>query len=149
MGASAWHYTVVWEEDIASALESLRRDVFARGDYFQEEDRDPDNVAVGALSAAASPDSALFAQPESGTHSIIDIYAGVSAEPEPFTASPLTPEQIVQFFGTLTPLTGQVEHWLTEVDPASIRQRWECAFLVSHTAAGIPECIHFLGYSGD
>ena len=33
MGASGWDYFVPYEADISAALQRLREDVFARGDY--------------------------------------------------------------------------------------------------------------------
>ncbi len=47
-------------------------------------------------------DSTLANQPENGTHSIIDIVAGVSAVPRLFTV-PLGPEQLRNEFGTERP----------------------------------------------
>jgi len=38
MGASGWSYFVPYEADISAALQRLRADVFARGDYATAED---------------------------------------------------------------------------------------------------------------
>lgn len=38
MGASGWSYFVPYEADISAALQKLRQDVFARGDYLTGED---------------------------------------------------------------------------------------------------------------
>jgi hypothetical protein len=34
MGASGWRYLVPYQEDLAAALDALRRQVFADGDYI-------------------------------------------------------------------------------------------------------------------
>lgn len=38
MGASGWSYFVPYEADVSAALQRLRQDVFARGDYLTAED---------------------------------------------------------------------------------------------------------------
>jgi hypothetical protein len=55
------------------------------------------------------PDTLVAAQPHSGTHSIIDMINGVSAEPEFATVSPLPPDNLTYTFGTVTPSTSEVE----------------------------------------
>jgi hypothetical protein len=57
MGATGWKYFVPYEADISAALQRLREDVFARGDY----DSGP---SEGELLAAARRMSAPQHQPE-------------------------------------------------------------------------------------
>ncbi|MFG1831001.1 hypothetical protein [Micromonospora chersina] len=94
------------------------------------------------------PDTLFAAQPHSGTHSIIDMAKGVSAKPALFTVSPLTDEQTLEFFKTRTPAPDQVVEWMKTVDPFSVRERWQGAYVVSYLD-GHPEQIHFSGLSGD
>ena len=35
MGASGWEYVVPYQRDLGAALDSLRREVFAAGDYVE------------------------------------------------------------------------------------------------------------------
>lgn len=172
MGASEWRYSVAYQPDVASALEQLRRDVYANGEYYHEPPNPayalteeefiatlpPDHEANDFLLAdwpaaqqrprPVDPDTLLAAQPDSGTHSIIDIGNGVSDEPALCTISPVTAEQTLEFFGTLTPTPEQVEQWLDRIDLPAIRSRWQGVYVISYTSDR-PERIHFAGFSGD
>src|SRR5947208_11567385 len=44
MGATGWTYFVPYEADISAALQRLRADVFARGDYVYGDDITDDEV---------------------------------------------------------------------------------------------------------
>lgn len=176
MGASDWHYSVPYQEDIAQALEQLRADVYASGDYYKKEpdptlqlseeefaatldlDNDPDGIQEFLLGewrkAKQRPvpmdaDTLIAAQPDSGTHSIIDVCQGLSETPQLFTASPLSVDQLLECFGTERPVTAQVMEWMSGYDIGRLRSRWEAAYLVSYAATGEPDRIHFRGYSGD
>ena len=124
-----------------------------RGDGVHEfliedwRDAQDDGRAALARSSPTDPDSLLASQPESGTHSIIDM-CGVSAKPAAMTVSPLTDEQSLTFFGTLTPTTDQVVEWRETFDPSAIRERWQGISVVSYVE-GRPDQIHFTGFSGD
>lgn len=174
MGASGWDYSVAYQPDVAVALEQLRREVYARGEYYREEPNPayalteeqfkatlpPDDGsgineflledwrAAQQRPQPVDPDTLLAAQPDSGTHSIIDMCNGRSDEPALFTVSPLTVEQTLDFFGTLTATPDQVEQWLTELDLSTIRARWQGVYVISYTG-GRPDRIHFAGFSGD
>ena len=176
MGSSAWSYTVPYQTDVAGALEQLRRDVYTRGDYYrespdptvamsEEEFRatlDPRHEESGLNEALfeewqaarrrpkpTDPNTLLASQPHSGTHSVIDIYRGVSAEPEMFTVSPLTSEELSEFFGTTTPTAGQVREWLGDCGGSpSIRSGWIGTYVISYLDDR-PDHIHFFGFSGD
>ena len=120
MGASGWAYSVPYQQDIAGALEQLRAEVYARGAYYEQPpdpaqlmtedefrasldlDNDRDGIQQFMLEewlkarsrpAAVDPDTLLASQPDSGTHSIIDICDGVAEQPCLFAAAPLTAEQ--------------------------------------------------------
>ncbi|MCU1675641.1 MAG: hypothetical protein JWM93_399 [Frankiales bacterium] len=93
------------------------------------------------------PDPLVAAQPQSGTHSIIDMVNGVSAQPAFATVSPLPPDALVYAFGTVTPSTSQVEAWM-RIDVFGERKRWVGTYVISYRD-GRPDHIHFCGHSGD
>jgi hypothetical protein len=141
MGASGWHYAVPFQENVAAALQELRQRVFDERDFYIEQ---PDRSAT-----LTDPDSALAAQPYSGTHSIIDKAGGVAEEVTPFAVAPLTPEQVREAFGTATPTGPQIAEWAERGGEGAYRERWEGAYLVGHRADGTPVTLHFVGASGD
>ncbi|MET7400324.1 hypothetical protein ABZS66_43245 [Dactylosporangium sp. NPDC005572] len=161
-------------DDVNAALQQLRQQVYDQGDYYRastdpdldmtdEEFRarlaprhtDPEryDAIVEAWLERRSrpepidPDTLLAAQPESGTHSIIDMVNGVSAEPEFGTVSPLPPDDLISTFGTVTPSAGQVEAWMG-TDSFDARDRWIGTYVISYQD-GRPAHIHFCGHSGD
>ena len=85
----------------------MRRRVRTRGRQKKRRAADaPDTARVEIHGRAAFdelPDELLTAQPETGTHSIIDMAAGVSPEAAAFAVAPLTPHQLEEFFGTERP----------------------------------------------
>ncbi|WP_433222818.1 hypothetical protein ACQP00_24500 [Dactylosporangium sp. CS-047395] len=173
MGASGWHYTVDYRDDINAALQQLRREVYERGEYYKQqpsEDLDmteaefraslgePDEDDDGRYEfiiedwldrksrpVAVDPDTLLASQPESGTHSIIDMANGVSAEPRFATVSPLPVDGLVHTFGTATPSSEQVQAWIVNCGD---RERWVGTYVVSFRD-GTPDRLHFCGFSGD
>jgi hypothetical protein len=175
VGASGWSYSVAYQPDVANALKRLRQDVYDRGAYYRE---DPDPIfalsedafratldptdedsgineslldqwhAAQLRPKPVDPDSLFDSQSHSGTHSVIDMVNGVSSEPALFSVSPLTEEQMLTFFGTLTPTSDQVVEWMKSFDPYPIRERWQGIYVVSYVD-GRPDQIHFTGFSGD
>ncbi|GAB3823932.1 hypothetical protein GCM10027610_001500 [Dactylosporangium cerinum] len=174
MGSSAWWYTVDYQPDVNAALQLLRQQVYERGDYYRES-RDPDlDMAEAEFRASLAPrdtdperydaivedwlerrsrpvptdlNNLVAAQPHAGTHSVIDMINGVSAEPAFATVSPLSPDNLMYTFGTLTPSADQVETWMsTEI--ADERDRWVGTYIISYDD-GQPAHIHFGGLSGD
>ena len=139
MGASRWVYKVAYRPDVPQALHDLRWEVFRAGDYHRDGDGAP----------ATSPDEALDRQAEEGTHSIIDMMNGLSPTPEFGTVSPLTEQQLLAVFDTLTPASDRVEAWLGHGGDNGLRDRWEGLGVVGHTADGVPEFLFFAGVSGD
>ncbi|WP_426503541.1 hypothetical protein ACPPVO_38785 [Dactylosporangium sp. McL0621] len=91
------------------------------------------------------PDTLIAAQPESGTHSIIDMANGVSTSPRFATVSPLTTEELIEKFGTVTPSSEQVRAWIVT---SGGRDRWVGTYVVSYRD-GQPDNLHFCGFSGD
>lgn len=141
MGASGWDYTVPYQDDVSAALQALRAASYESGDYYHS--IEDESVEV------TDADSLLDSQPESGTHSIIDMYCGVAPTPEDFTVSPLTPSQILDTFGTPFPTAEQVRAWADGPGIADLRQRWQGAYLVSFDSDARPTRLHFVGFSGD
>ena len=108
MGASGWEYVVPYQADLGAALDALRRQVFASGEYLK-----PDYYgdAFADLPEPASVDD--LAQERygefmgtSGTHSIIDVWAVV---PVDFAGAqfgmirPLSEDECVGLFGVMQP----------------------------------------------
>lgn len=175
MGASDWKYFVPYETDTNAALQKLRQQVFERGEYlkvdygddwrnmtedeaieafFDESDPELSEIviddwrAIKELTEPTSPESLLEWNRESGTHSIIDIYRGVSEQPQSGTISPLTSEQLKTFFGTLKPNHEMVANWLTSFDITEIRDRWDGVYITIYDG-DIPTEYCFAGFSGD
>lgn len=152
MGASGWYYAVPYHDDVAAALEELRASTFAAGDYYRDDEDDLDDGPEATENRRAqptSPDELLAAQADSGTHSIIDIDAGISDHPRMGTVSPLTAAQLRSLFGTTEPTAEQVRAWAEEGGYAQLRRRWEGVYLVSYDATHTPDLLHFAGFSGD
>ncbi|GAA2394721.1 hypothetical protein [Dactylosporangium salmoneum] len=143
MGSSSWSYSVPYQGDVNAALQRLRQEVFECGEYYRESPGDGLNRA-----RPTGPDTLVDAQPHSGTHSVIDMVNGVSAEPAFATVSPLAPDNLAYTFGTETPTAGQVETELLIGDLRHERDRWVGTYIVSYHD-GRPDRIHFFGSSGD
>ncbi len=144
MGASGWDYAVDVDEDVAAALERLRQQLFAEGDYlgpggWGPSEREP---------RPGSIDELLDAQAGEGTHSILDICDGVSDAPVECAASPLTPQQLHDFFETPSPSCTQVQAWMDGAAYDEVRERWEAVYIVCHEH-GAARHLHFGGFSGD
>ena len=96
MGAEPYWYFVDYEEDIQSALDKLRRQVFESGAYN------------GTEFNPSSPEEALELAAEDGTGSILDIMS-ISAQPDFFCAAPWSEAELEAFFGTGQPSADMVE----------------------------------------
>jgi hypothetical protein len=103
MGASGWRYVVPYQEDLATALDALRRQVFADGDYLSPAERGlPEPAAVEDLLL----DEYAFFMGTNGTHSVLDVIMVVPAEDSddlPGTVRPFTMDETRQLFGTAEP----------------------------------------------
>jgi hypothetical protein len=151
MGGSGWAYVVDHQPDVAAALEQLRRNIFEAGDYYPRS-INPEYAAFMGItpmeSNPASLDDLLEIQASEGTHSILDIDDGISAEPRPGTASPLTADQLQGAFASLTPECKQVTAWIDEGGSDDLRDRGEAVYVICNVD-GRPYHIHFAGSSGD
>jgi hypothetical protein len=151
VGASNWQYVVRFEPDLAHALEELRLRVFADGEFMSP-------TSVGLPAPASLRD--LMTEPyweflgTCGTHSILDIAAGVSPadqlDQELSTIRPLTGAETRELFGTDEPTRAHFERishsdQLYEYVDAG-RYTGRAAILWE---ANSPSEIVFWGYSGD
>jgi hypothetical protein len=155
MGASGWEYVVSYQQDLGAALDALRREVFAAGDYVKP----ADSGHVLDLPEPASIED-LTEQEEywefmgtSGTHSIIDVRGVVPAgfEGEDFgTIRPLLDSEYRELFGSARPSRADYERLAgTErLHDYVTGGRWtgRAAVLWDN---GAPTELVFWGYSGD
>ena len=177
MGASWWQNFTPYQTDISLALNDLRWQAYRDNDFYDTSndfdddmsedefivslgglDEDPNGAKLALLEgwrertnlrrSVSSPDALLDAQSDTGTHSVIDLYEGVTTDPKPFTASPLTPEQLQDAFATHAPTRAHVDAWLAGDDPYSLRERWSGFYIVIYDS-GAPSEILFAGFSGD
>ena len=132
MGAEAWSILTVYESDVQRALDRLRDDVFAAGDYRYAEE------------GPSSIDEALEIADADGTASILDINQ-ISDEPDFCSAAPFTPAELRTYFGSEEPTRAQIEasddYW-EELD------RGQARYAIVY-ADGAPTEIYFAGYSFD
>ena len=178
MGASGWNYTTPYDPDPEVALERLREEIFAAGDYLP-----PGGImkfphlppgaplglqllfatlrAIAAVSMAIhwiarggrqprSIDELLQMTGENGTHSILDI-THISDIPEFCAATPLSKHRYLKFFGTTTPTRAQIEA-ANDVQGDRFDEgirRWEAVYVVVHDESGSPIEYVFVGASGD
>jgi hypothetical protein len=156
MGASGWEYVVPYQEDLAAALEALRQRVFDEGDYLKPSFYDeygiynvPDPTSLEELNQERYEQF----MGESGTHSIIDVFAvaPVDSDPEEFgTITPLSEEEYIGLFGVARPSRGEYDAVADseELHDYVTGGRWtgRAAVLWSD---GAPSEIVFWGYSGD
>jgi len=96
MGGHPYQYVVEYDDDLQAALDRLRQDVFARGEYH------------GAERRAKTPEQALELAEETGTRSILDILK-VQEEPDYCCVAPLAPDELARYFGTERPSPAAVE----------------------------------------
>jgi len=176
VGASGWHHFVPYQEDIESALQKLRQQVFASGNYYRVDHSEYRNMTeedmrkrlnegrvelqeevkeimlddwrqIQRLKEPTTIQELLRWNRESGTHSILDV-TRVSEEPEFATVSPLSAEELREHFGTLKPTHQQVEVWLNNDDMFKLRRRWIGLYIIVFEDEN-PTEICFAGFSGD
>ena len=150
MGASGWRYVVPYQEDLAAALDALRRQVFADGDFISpSEDGYPEPASVEDLLL----DEYGYFMWTNGTHSILDVIEVVPAEDtdqQPGTVRPFTPDETRQVFGTVEPGHADYDRLADDLlfEKIGLPERWT-ARAVTLWADGKPAQIAFWGYSGD
>jgi hypothetical protein len=157
MGASGWEYVVPYQNDLGTALDVLRHEVFASGDWLK-----PDYYGdVFDLPEPSSVDDLTRDQRywefmgTSGTHSIIDIqtvvpadFAG-DAEEEFCTIRPLLDKEYVALFGVAQPTRAGFDALDSSAKHDYVTGgRWTGRAAVLWDA-GVPAEIAFWGYSGD
>jgi hypothetical protein len=165
MGASGWQYIVAYEPDINNALQSLRQREFKAGRYFKRLEFLNLVIEQGSLSPEQGrqlkptlDDLRTWPMPrtiselqeqnvEDGTHSILDIEL-ITDIPDYGTASPLTPDQLLEVFGTKRPSLERVIEKARAGELARFRQRWQGLYVIAYNN-GEPSDIFFCGYSGD
>jgi hypothetical protein len=170
MGASAWIYFTPYQPDPEAALQKLRNEVFARGEYYKPWDAasswhaelsqaPPEERAAMEDFLRSLPPSPLQ-PPEplpatiqellelygaSSTHSILDIER-ISDRLDFAAAAPLGEEELLASYGTRQPTREQFESCsLVWSDPP---QRGQAVYFVVYKN-GQPDEIAFLGNSGD
>ena len=132
MGGHPYKYVVPWQPDITKALEALRADVFARGEY------------LGAEQGFATPAEALEKATEEGTRSILDI-TKIGDEPAYLTASSLDDEELAHHFGSTKPSLVAIENSREIYDEID---RGMARYIIAYED-GEPKHIVFMGYSYD
>ena len=132
MGGHPYQYVVDYSEDIPSALDTLRRQVFERGEFH------------GSGRGAKTPEEALELAGETGTRSILDIMT-IQDEPDLCCAAPLTPGEMTRFFGTVQPSVRMVEE---SDDFWDHLERGMARYVVIYEN-GKPTKLFFAGYSFD
>lgn len=132
MGGWPYQYVVPFQDDAQAALEALRADVFARGEYYGSQAR-PRNIK-----------QAVDLSGESGTRSILDIER-VSKTPALRRAAPLTPAELARYFGDAKPTVRMVEE---SDDLWQDLERGQARYLATYEA-GVPVSLVFVGYSFD
>ena len=132
MGAEPYEYFVPYQANVQSALDKLRADVFARGEFN------------GAELGPATPEEALEMTDADGTASILDIMR-VADEPDFCCAAPFSPEELREYFGSDRPTRADVQqaedYW---EDLARGQARYAVVYQDKQPAE-----LYFAGYSFD
>ena len=147
MGAHPYYYFVEYQEDVEAALQELRQREFEAGRYNPVQPF-PD-FPVGPDSPAPGPDhisiyEATEVADADGTRSILDIES-ISDEPDFCRASPLSEDQLEQFFGTTRPTREMI---FENTDFFQDVERGHCIYITIYKN-GRPSEIYFAGYSFD
>jgi hypothetical protein len=142
MGASGWDYLVPYDGGVAATLKRLRADVFAAGDYYWPDSRNRPKPAT---------EEELWADEnvrESMTHSILDIFAVGTGDPDgerTFGRTfEVTEAECAAVFGTPHPTANDLGADLELL----LAGRGVGRHLIVHGADG-PAQILFFGATGD
>src|SRR5438034_7295593 len=150
---SEWSYWVDYDPDISAALQRLREDVFARGDYATADSP----IAVGSrriippVQPKPKPstiEELLEQEGDSGTHSILDI-TSISPKPKRRAISPFPESLLVEYFGSQTPSPSEVQE-VYEFGSLEkfVSKRWRGIYIIC-SFDNKPSDIFFAGCSGD
>ncbi|MFI1990509.1 hypothetical protein [Actinoplanes sp. NPDC020271] len=163
---------VAYQPDIAAALDAARWEAFRNGDFYRTDDlpqaltmteeefaewlvddsgplAEPEARPLWRAVRAGEPrdpDTLRFIQPESGTHSVIDMES-VSDVPDMFAVAPAPGELLDSLFGTRTPSTDAVAE-VAATGGLDLRDRWYGTYVIGYRDT-TPEAIFFVGHSGD
>jgi hypothetical protein len=132
MGADPYAYFVPYQANVQAALNKLRTDVFASGEFN------------GAEFGPATPEEALEMTDADGTASILDIQR-ISDEPDFFCAAPFSPAKLRQYFGTDRPTREDIEQGDAYWDDL---ERGQARYVVVYEG-NQPSQLYFAGYSFD
>lgn len=151
--SSEWSYWAPYDPDILAALQRLREDVFARGDYMTEES---EIASYRYLQDAPHPtafkptsiEELLEQEGSHGTHSILDI-THISPTPKRKAISPLPASVLADYFDSDKPSRKEIEE-VYEFDSLTkyVNKRWRGIYIVAYED-GKPSEIFFAGCSGD
>jgi hypothetical protein len=132
MGAEPWDYFVPYEKDIQAAMEKLREREFRAG-RFNGSEFNPATIEEAREIADAD-----------GTRSILDIDS-VGDEPNFGVVVPLSPEYLVELFGTDQPTRAMIEGNMEFYEDI---ERGQGVYIIVYKD-GKPSEIFFGGYSYD
>jgi hypothetical protein len=132
MGAEPWSNLTKYDSDIQRALDTLRRDVFAAGEFRYAEEH------------PSSIEEALEIADADGTASILDIHK-IADEPDFCCAAPLSPDELKRYFGSEYPTRDDIE---ASDDFWEDLERGQARYAIVY-ADGKPSEIYFAGYSFD
>jgi len=152
--STEWSYFTPYEPDISAALNKLRAEVFARGDYITEESP----IAAGHRLMIPPPikhklkpssiEELLEQQGNFGTHSILDIIC-ISLKSKRKAISPFPQSLLVEYFGSETPTPAQIQETYEFGSLEKfVTKRWRGIYIVAHFE-GKASDIFFAGSSGD
>ncbi|MEV6056493.1 hypothetical protein [Streptomyces sp. NPDC052107] len=149
MGASGWRYVTPYQSDFGAALQTVRAQVLASGEYY--------GPTEWGLPAPASPDDLLENEVywefmgTCGTHSVLDVDRVIAAEDEHDfgTVRPLSVTAIRAGFGSDQPSLADFGGMDFEaLDNLEETPKWSGHCMVLY-ADGVPREIAFWGVSGD
>lgn len=132
MGAEPWTSVTKYDADIQHALDNLRRDTFAAGNYRYAEEQ------------PSSIEEALEIADADGTASILDIER-IADEPDFGCAAPFSPAELRNYFGSERPSRADIE---AADDFWEDLERGHARYAIVYEGDK-PTEIYFAGYSYD
>jgi hypothetical protein len=145
VGASGWDYVVGYHGDPAAALQALREEVLASGDFLWDDENDwpaPRPATLAEMDEIRQEDDFW----DVGTHSVLDVDRIVPTGPDREAAvQELDPDEAHVVFGTPTPTRAQFEAVGFDLPRA---ERWSGRYQLLYDG-GRPTHIAFWGTSGD
>jgi hypothetical protein len=147
VGGHPWFYFVAYQKDINKALQELKVREFRAGRYnpvirFLTFPMGDDSPSPGAKHASIQ--KALEASREDGTRSILDMDR-VDTKPDDFVVVPLSPDRLMELYGTHRPAREAIE---ADMDFFDDIERGQGIYIVVYKDH-LPSEILFAGYSFD